>query len=481
MNKTVPAIIKRAMDGMGIAPCRILTAVSGGADSVCLLLALKDLGYSPHAVHVEHGIRGSESLEDCEYVRNLCVGYGIPVSVVHVNAPAAAESSSMTLEEAARELRWKALRDAADAEGISIIATAHHRMDQAETVLWNLIRGSSLSGLAGIRPVRRDGALTVIRPMLECGRDQIEDYLVQKNVSWRTDSTNADTDITRNAIRLEVLPLLEKLNPEAVSHIAQAASDILCEDEWLDARAERAWESVIISRGEGAGSDWTADRDEIKRCPGAVRRRILHRLISCCEGGRKDITRAHVLAMEDLVFGRSGRSVCFPGGVRAVSEDGILRLTRSNPEMISEIIPLDRDGTYCFPLKNSRIEAEVSYITWSGGEVPKKKYTKYLAYDTIQQNIVLRTRRPGDYIVVNSSMGRRKLKDYLIDEKVPRGERDSLPLIAQGSHVLWVVGMRISEGARVRDGVRAVRIRVKAVPSDPGGDISARESGCRSE
>jgi tRNA(Ile)-lysidine synthase len=95
-------------------------------------------------------------------------------------------------------------------------------MDQAETVLWNLIRGSSLSGLAGIRPVRRDGALTVIRPMLECGRDQIEDYLVQKNVSWRTDSTNADTDITRNAIRLEVLPLLEKLNPEAVSHIAQA-------------------------------------------------------------------------------------------------------------------------------------------------------------------------------------------------------------------------------------------------------------------
>ena len=458
-------------------PKKILAAVSGGADSVCLLLVLLEIGYEVQAVHVEHGIRGEESLEDCAYVRRLCEERKIPLRVVSVDAPAAARQFSTGLEEAARDLRGKALRDTAHELGIDVIATAHHRMDQAETVLWNLIRGSSVRGLGGIRPCRREKDLTIIRPLLGCDRNRIEDYLRQKGVSWRSDSTNQDVALTRNAIRLKILPLLEELNPGAARHIAQAASDLRKVDDWLLEQEDEAWERVILEEGDGREKDLTADRDMLRRCSEVIRLRILRRMIARCCGGEKDISRAHVEAADRLVFDRNGQETSLPGDLLAVSEEGILRLTRSRTLKTETVLPLDGDGVYCFPVgrkwldyhctgtaeqpeTDDEIMVEAAYLTWQGGEVPKKKYTKVLAYDTMAPCPVLRTRREGDYLIVNASRGRRKLKDYLIDEKVPRRERDQIPLIAQGSHVLWVTGMRISEGAKVTEGSKALQVQV---------------------
>ena len=459
---------------------RILAAVSGGADSVCLLLVLRELGFDVQAVHVEHGIRGAESLEDCAFVRNLCEERGIPLRVVSVDAPSAARQGSMSLEEAARTLRWNALFESAERLGIQVIATAHHQMDQAETVLWNLIRGSSVAGLGGIRPCRRTGDLTVIRPLIWCGRDRIEDYLRQKGVSWRTDSTNSDTSVTRNAIRLKILPLLEELNPGAVRHIAQAASDLAKVDEWLLEQTDEAWKEVILEDFYRGGSDLTADRNALRNCPFVIRMKLLRRMIARCLGGEKDVSRAHAEAVDRLVFGPNGHEACLPDGLRAVSEEGVLRMTRRKIRKPEMTVPLDRDGIYRFPggrdlpvdlpvSEDGMMTLEVSHILWSGGEAPKKRYTKVLAYDTMAPCPVLRTRREGDYLIVNASNGRRKLKDYLIDEKVPRQFRDTIPLIAQGSHVLWVIGMRISEGAKVTEGVKALRISASGESADDSG------------
>ena len=473
--------IKRTMEGKAFAAVpagsRILAAVSGGADSVCLMLSLRQLGYDVCAVHVEHGIRGEESLEDCAFVRKLCEEQGIALTVVPVNAPSAAQEFSLSLEEAARLVRWKALMETSDRLGIRVIATAHHRTDQAETVLWNLIRGSSLTGLGGIRAVRQEDGRLIIRPMIDCERGQIEDYLRQRKVSWQTDSTNADTRLTRNAIRRKVLPLLEELNPQSVLHITQAASDLQQAEDWLSEQTESTFRDVIRKDGDGKEKDLTADRNALRQCPDFLRARVLRRMIAQCEGGEKDIARAHVAALEKLVDGPNGGQASLPDHLTAFSEEGILRLTRSVAEKTEEVALLREDGTYCLgccsPLsdegsQDSRweakpdqtISAEVSFLTWQGGEVPKKRYTKYLAYDTMAPCPVLRTRREGDYLIVSSDSGRKKLKDYLIDEKVPRLRRDHIPLIAQGSHVLWVVGMRISEKAKVFEGAKAMRVTV---------------------
>lgn len=385
--------IKRTMEGKAFAAVpagsRILAAVSGGADSVCLMLSLRQLGYDVCAVHVEHGIRGEESLEDCAFVRKLCEEQGIALTVVPVNAPSAAQGFSLSLEEAARLVRWKALMETSDRLGIRVIATAHHRTDQAETVLWNLIRGSSLTGLGGIRAVRQEDGRLIIRPMIDCERGQIEDYLRQRKVSWQTDSTNADTRLTRNAIRRKVLPLLEELNPQSVLHITQAASDLQQAEDWLSEQTESTFRDVIRKNGDGKERDLTADRNALRQCPDFLRARVLRRMIAQCEGGEKDIARAHVAALEKLVDGPNGGQASLPDHLTAFSEEGILRLTRSVAEKTEEVALLREDGTYCLgccsPLsdegsQDSRweakpdqtISAEVSFLTWQGGEVPKE-------------------------------------------------------------------------------------------------------------
>lgn len=462
MKHPVLEMIESAMEPFGRMP--VLAAVSGGADSVCLLMALRELGYEVSAVHVEHGIRGEESLEDCAFVRGLCAENRIPLSVVSVDAPSSARSLSMTLEEAARLERRRVYRETAQRLGIEVVATAHHRMDQAETVLWNLIRGTSTGGLGGIRPVRRESGLIMVRPLLSCGRDQIEEYLLERGIIWRTDRTNADTQITRNAIRLEIMPLLKRLNAGAAEHIAQAAKDLQQVEDFLIQEEDALWKRVILENGDGHGQDLTADRRALSASSGLMRTRILRRMIIRCIGSAKDISRTHVRSLEDLVQGPNGKTVCLPDGLTASSEEGLLRMTRRKARTVERVIALDKDGSYVFPgvkeAESGRILVHVAHLAWNGGSVPKKKYTKYLAYDTMAPCLVLRTRRPGDYLMVNSSLGRRKLKDYLIDEKIPRHLRDTIPVIAQGSHVLWVVGMRISEGAKVKEGMNCVRISV---------------------
>jgi len=466
---------------------RILAAVSGGADSVCLLAVLHalapELSFSLEAVHVEHGIRGEESLQDCAYVERLCGKLGVRLTVRHIHVPELARQSGRTEEEEARIQRYRIFEETAEQCGAQRVAVAHHLGDQAETVLWNLIRGSGLRGLRGILPVRplRDGQAAsplVVRPLLETSREEIEQYLEACGLSYRTDWTNLDKTVTRNKIRHDILPDLIKLNAQAPRHIAQAAEEAAEAEAYLERVTARAAEGCIHCRANGQPvlllEPWQKEEP-------FIRRRLLRECIRRASehGSLKDIGAVHVEALMGLACGGGEKSVSLPGGLTAVRAYGQIRFLSGAEALSGAVLPaagalyaqdarpgerwvevpfpgrqMVHYGGYCFSLA-------CGCAGESGICIPKKRFTKWIAYATIaqkeSQKLCFRTRRPGDVLVVRQDGSRKKLSDYLIDEKIPSSLRDRVVLLAIGSEVLWVAGMRISERARVTPGSAYVK------------------------
>ena len=464
--------------GMLQAGDHILAGVSGGADSVCLLYLLRELAprrdFQLEAVHVEHGIRGEESESDCAFVRELCARLEIPLSIEHIRVPDLAKALGQGTEETAREERYRIFLETAGKRGANKVAVAHNLNDQAETVLWNLTRGSSLRGLGGIRPVRSLGKkggegreIFLIRPLIGTRRREIEFFLMEKGIPFCTDRTNEDREITRNRIRLCVLPELEALNSRAAEHISLAAEQLRETEDYLARQTAKAAGEMIRSGPEGGTKLLLLDR--FFREDPLIRQRVLRECIrGVMPGGSlKDVGRVHVEELLALASMSCGKAVSLPGGVRAVREDGILRF--APPGFAAEDageewmeVPLREDGTFSFGKSLYRCSFGSSF---PGGNAPgspavieQKKYTKWLSYDTMGEYLCMRTRRSGDYLIVNASGGRQKLKDYFIGCKIPREIRDRIPLLAQGSHILWVVGGRISEGARVKYGDPYIKV-----------------------
>ena len=467
---------------------RILAAVSGGADSVCLLAVLHalapELSFSLEAVHVEHGIRGEESLQDCAYVERLCGKLGVRLTVRHIHVPELARQSGRTEEEEARIQRYRIFEETAEQCGAQRVAVAHHLGDQAETVLWNLIRGSGLRGLRGILPVRplRDGQAAsplVVRPLLETSREEIEQYLETRGLSYRTDWTNLDKTVTRNKIRHDILPDLIKLNAQAPRHIAQAAEEAAEAEAYLERVTARAAEGCIHCQADGQPvlllARWQKEEP-------FIRRRLLRECIrrASGNGSLKDIGAVHVEALMGLACGGGEKSVRLPGELTAVRSYGQIRFLSGAEALSGAVLPaagalyaqdarpgerwvevpfpgrqMVHYGGYCFSL-------ECGCAGESGICIPKKRFTKWIAYATIaqkeSQKLCFRTRRPGDVLVVRQDGSRKKLSDYLIDEKIPLSLRDRVVLLAIGSEVLWVAGMRISEKARVTPGSAYVKV-----------------------
>ncbi len=467
---------------------RILAAVSGGADSVCLLAVLHalapELSFSLEAVHVEHGIRGEESLQDCAYVERLCGKLGVRLTVRHIHVPELARQSGRTEEEEARIQRYRIFEETAEQCGAQRVAVAHHLGDQAETVLWNLIRGSGLRGLRGILPVRplRDGQAAsplVVRPLLETSREEIEQYLEACGLSYRTDRTNLDKTVTRNKIRHDILPDLIKLNAQAPRHIAQAAEEAAEAEAYLERVTARAAEGCIHCQADGQPvlllARWQKEEP-------FIRRRLLRECIrrASGNGSLKDIGAVHVEALMGLACGGGEKSVRLPGELTAVRSYGQIRFLSGAEALSGAVLPaagalyaqdarpgerwvevpfpgrqMVHYGGYCFSL-------ECGCAGESGICIPKKRFTKWIAYATIaqkeSQKLCFRTRRPGDVLVVRQDGSRKKLSDYLIDEKIPSSLRDRVVLLAIGSEVLWVAGMRISEKARVTPGSAYVKV-----------------------
>ena len=366
----------------------------------------------------------------------------------------------MTVEEAGRSVRYDCFEKLRKELGAEKIAVAHNQNDQAETVLWNLVRGSGLKGLGGIRPVRD----RIIRPLLFLGRPEIETILKDLGQPWRTDRTNLENDYTRNRLRREILPQLEKnLNHQALQHIAQAAIRLQEAQQYIEKQAEKSARGSIEIRKDGSVRlllDAYECQEEL------LQKELLKRALEEVSGGngRKDIGSVHLQQLAELAEKDCGRETQLPGGIRAVREKGCIHFWKcaaprqkgkeknAGDEICSVEPGMDAvlEGRR---IKTAVLENSPRFLS----EIQQEnKCTKWISYDTIYSNVCLRTRRSGDYLIVNAQGGRKKLKDYLIDQKIPKEEREKLWLLADGSHILWVVGWRISEAAKVKQDTRKV-------------------------
>lgn len=427
---------------------RVIVALSGGADSVCLLVVLnelkEELGLELKAVHVHHGLRGKEADRDRDYSRDLSARLGVSFSCVQVDAALYAGEHGMSVEEAGRHLRYQIFeKDRLDFSGTKI-AVAHHRDDQAETILYNLFRGTGLKGLGGMRPLRD----RIVRPLLCVGREEILAYLEEKRISYCEDSTNAQTDYVRNRIRRRILPeIREEVNRRAGENILHAGEMAAQADAYLEKQAEKILKARGVGEMEASGLRPACGIDAavLLAEDNIIRNYVIRRMIRSVNESMKDITMTHVESAAALLFGSDRRQVDLPCGLIAVRTNGELWIKRKEQEE-----PVDKERDFLLP--------ELDFKTFpykKGQEIPKNGYTKWFDYDKIKCALSVRYRKTGDYMTLAGG-GRKTIKSFMIDEKIPKDEREKIPLVAEGSHVLWVIGYRISEYYKITDDTHTV-------------------------
>ena len=445
----------------------VAAGVSGGPDSVCLLFLLKDicreLGARLYAVHVHHGLRGAEADGDESFVRELCAREQIPLRVFSYDVRERAARERLTLEEAGRLCRYEAFREAASELGGARIAVAHHMDDQAETVLFHLFRGAGIRGLSGMEPVRGD----VIRPLLCVCRDEILEWLRGEGHSWRTDSSNESSEYMRNRIRGELLPWAQAhVNPQAGRHVAEAAQELSEIEGFLRRKTEEAFRLCVREEENGC----FLFESGYRLLDPVLQDRLLRRCMETA-GGLKDVERIHIRILRELMEKQTGSRADLPGGRSARREYQGLRIekkSRTEAGRGTQEAPGGEGGTGTGTAGAAAEQALRPRIPGSltiGGKtwrfslekaqkdqiIPQKTYPKWFDYDKIKKCLEIRGRRPGDYLEINREHGRKKLKAYLVDEKIPASERERLRLLADGSHIVWIPGHRISEGYKVTD------------------------------
>ena len=428
----------------------VLAGVSGGADSVCLLLVLKDLQqdlkFKLDIVNVEHGIRGDESLQDTEFVKNLAGELGIDCHCISVDVPALSKEMKRSVEETARIARYNAFYGVAAETGATKIAVAHNENDNAETLLLNLIRGTSIAGLTGIRPVRDN----IIRPLLCVGRAEIEEYLGSRNISYRNDSTNESAEYARNKIRPQIMPLLTEINPGAVHHMAVLSGDMEEIYGVVDACTKLVSDKVTTKNSDGV----TIDREALAGEKEIIQRFVLRKEIIQAAGAARDIGRTHIEDTFDLMKGETGKKIDLPYGL--VAETSYEKLVISKG--VKSEAPIDAEYKVAVPGRTGwdGRTLTTTVLTDNNWSIEKKPYTKCIDYDRIESGLVIRHRTYGDVICTRADGGRAKIKDFFINEKIPADERDRLWMICDGSQVVWIPGYRLSEAYKVTDGTKRV-------------------------
>jgi len=445
---------------------RVILAVSGGADSVAMTLALHALSgplrVTPVIAHLDHRLRGGEAEEDARFVAAFAESLGIACCTGRADVRARAKRARISIEMAAREARYRFLADTARGHGAAVIATAHTADDQAETVILRLARGAGPGGLAGIAPVSERDGLRIVRPLLDTGRREVEAFLARRRQVWREDRSNADPVHLRNRVRREVMPLLrDRLNPSVCEAICRGASIARCENAFLDAMAGDA---LAACR---AGS--AVDAARMKALPEALRRRVLRRWL--CENGIpaesldfESVERADRL----LCAGRGSSFIELPGGLRMRRAYNSVSVGRrggsSAPAGFSAAVSVP--GTTILPDAGLRVEVSVApgiarARPRGAGSLPAAASLSLARLG--RRKLVARSWRPGDRLRPLGLGGSRKLQDLFTDAKVPASRRPSIPVFACGREIVWVPGCRIGEGWQVASGTEpALQIRVRS-------------------
>jgi len=428
-----------ALSVCGIRPeDRILVAFSGGADSTALLLSMMELLAEGKiaglcAAHLDHGIRGEAAEADRDWCERFCKERGVAFYAGRADAPGKAKSAGMTLEEAARVLRYEFLERARVQSGADCVAVAHHRDDQAETVLLHLLRGCGTTGLCGMK--RRSG--TIARPLLDVSRVEIEAYLTERGVEYRMDETNAVCDALRNRVRNELLPRLAAYQPRAAEALCRTAALCAIDEAYLEERAREAERDVRLDGG--------FDRKALAALPQAIGSRIVRSALMALRG---DVTEADVRRVLALCGAQTGTCIELAGGFSAWADAKALHVG-VYPAALDYEVPFCRFGETVTPAGTIVSERVPAYRT------PRDGFEAFLSLDALPDDLVVRTRRPGDRFFPLGAPGERKLSDVLTDRKIPRERRD-LALLCSGNEVYYAIGLTVSERVRVSPETREI-------------------------
>lgn len=438
---------------------KIVVGVSGGADSVCLLMLLDELctrrNASLYAVHVNHGIRGAAAEQDEKYVRNLCEEREIPLELVHADIPKMAKEQKLSEEEAGRIVRREAFEHVMRKEQADKIALAHHADDNAETFFWNLARGSRLKGLGGIYPVNG----VYIRPLLCVGRREIEEFLEKRKIEYCMDATNLDDTYTRNRIRNHVIPYFQtQINPCTVEHMNETMEYLRDVQSYLDMQEQQAFEHMVLQDGSG----FLILKSVYEQIPELIQRMVIYHVLAEAAGRKKDLEDIHVRQTEALMRQQTGRKIDLPYGLAAerVYQGVVVRektqIAAVDEPEFSEAVSIRLEDEKSWEIGKWKISSRIFENTEDIGPVPKKTFTKWFDYDIIGENVELRLRRPGDRIAISRFGGSKTLKRYFVDEKIPQEERKKIPLLVSRDEIGWIVGYRQSPVFQVTEQTKRI-------------------------
>lgn len=394
-------------------------ALSGGKDSMCLLdMFLKNagnLGITIKAVNVDHSIRGIESENDSEFVKNYCQSFNVPLYFKKVDAVAFSKENGYSIEQGARELRYSVFKDAIESGFCTKIATAHHANDNFETVLFNIFRGSGVQGLSGIKAVSNG----VIRPLLNASRNDIDAYAKNNNIPFVEDSSNLSADYTRNYIRLNVVPLiLEKFNG-AINSVNRLTQTISEEDEFLNELAKK----VIAKKDGNLCLPTSLEPVIFKRATLLILKEL---------GVTKDYEKVHIDSAFSLLSLKNGSQITLPNGIICVREYDYVTFYKDLKTTLSP--------TYNFSVGEFNFNGTTIKIE----RTEKRENGLFIDENKVPKNCVIRTRQNGD-VFTKFGGGTKKLKDYLIDKKIPKLKRDSLIVLASDNEILAIFGVEISD------------------------------------
>ena len=431
----------------------VLVGVSGGVDSLALLYALHTLRHQLdcelHIAHLDHGFR-EDSAGDAAYVTAQANRLGLPISKDRIDVPQLMRDQKLSAEVAARRARYQFYECVSERIGATKIALGHHRGDQAETVLMNLLRGAGISGLKGMLPVR-DGKF--IRPLLAFSRGEIEAFVAQLGLQPRCDATNYEHNYLRNRVRLDLLPTLERAyNSNVQNALNQTAELLQAESDYLETVAYHAFQACRMA---SCRSDTVVlDRCLFREHHLALRRRILRLAVAAVFGEVRDLYFNHFESMLTLIEGETPNSVLdLPNGGafrRAYNRVFIQKSIDSYPSFEYEVaVP----GQTPFPTLAAEMIATVVERPMdcvAADKFPDGKFEAVFDLDRLQLPLQLRQRRDGDRFHPFGMQGRKKLKDLLIDAKIPRQERERVPVLMSRDEIIWVVGYRTSEPFKVR-------------------------------
>jgi len=468
---------------------KLVVAVSGGADSVCLLHILvglqEKLKIKLHLAHLNHQLRGAESEADADYVSDLARKLGIPATIERRDVKGYQKQERLSLEEAAREVRYHFLTEVAGATGAQAVAVGHTRDDHIETILMHLIRGAGTRGMRGLQPSTgwpsKTGGLIVIRPLLEVSHEDIEGYCRQHQLAPRLDASNLSLSPLRNRIRQQLLPLLQSYNPgiaETLLRTGRIAGDDI---DFLDKETARLWAKIARQEGEAI----ILDRKGVDQLPPALQRYLLRASAEKLLGSAKDIEMRHIENMMAALGKPAGKRLSLPGGlIFATGYDQYQIATdMTGPSPLPRLegeTQLNIPGQTQLP--GWRVEATIMKPSTikgksEGANAPsetitplplnkgkgiqgmgliKDDFTARLDLAKTGDKLTVRTRKRGDRFQPLGLLQPKKLGEFMIDTKIPQAWRQHIPIVCSPSQIVWVVGWRLDDRVKVNQKTKQV-------------------------